>query len=193
MNIVISMEMTRKLRDTWHAALNYEWYEFLRGHTIIPVCCHGPIPDLSTIDLVILAGGNDMADVRTWRDNHYPERDCFEKQLLDKAIETQTPVMGICRGFHFMNWALGGTHKLMSDPYDNRAVDLSFGSVTCHHTIEIDNLAPGFAVLELDSKGVIELAQDYSHGLLGVGWHPEREINRHTREKILNLISNLKP
>lgn len=191
MRIAISMEMTRRLRDTWHAALNHEWYDFLHGHTIVPVCCHGALPDLSGIDLVILAGGNDMADIRTWRDNHYPLRDRFEQALIDACVERNISVMGICRGFHFMNWSQGGTHRLMSEPYDNVPVDLSRFQVTCHHTIQIDQLAPGFQVLDQDSKGVIELALYRERRLLGVGWHPEREINRHTRQAVLDLVAAL--
>ena len=191
MNIAISMEMTRKLRETWHAALNHEWYDFLHGHTIVPVCCHGPVPDFQSIDIVILAGGNDMADIRTWRNNHYPFRDQFEQQLIDQSIGAGCPVMGICRGFHFMNWAQGGSHRLMIDPYDGKQVQLTSFEVTCHHTIEIDQLAPGFEVLEKDANGVIELAKHPTKRLLGVGWHPEREVNRHTRTWILDLIAGL--
>ena len=191
MNIAISMEMTRKLRDTWHAALNHEWYDFFVGHHIVPLCCHGPCPDLNSIDLVILAGGNDMPDIRTWRDNHYPQRDQFEGALIDHCIDRDVPVVGICRGFHFMNWHRGGTHRLMSTPYDSVEIGLSRCRVTCHHSIEIDQLAPGFEVLERDEIGVIELARDKSQRLLGVGWHPERAINMHTRPWILDLIRAL--
>lgn len=191
MKIIISMEMTRKLRDTWHAALNHEWYDLFSGHEIVPVCCHGTLPDLSQVDLVVLAGGNDMPDIRTWRDNNHAKRDEFEKQLIDLCIKENIPVVGICRGFHFINWARGGTHRLMADPYDNVPVDLSNFQVTCHHTIQIDRLAPGFQVLEQDSHGVIELAHDNTHRLLGIGWHPERSVNIHTRNFILDLISKL--
>lgn len=191
MRIAISMEMTRRLRDTWHAALNHEWYDFLNGHVIVPVCCHGALPDLSGIDLVILAGGNDMADIRTWRDNHYPLRDRFEQALIDACVRQTVPVMGICRGFHFLNWSQGGTHCLMPEPYDGISVDLPSFQVTCHHTIQIDRLAPGFDILEQDAKGVIELARDRQKRLLGVGWHPEREINRHTRDLVLDLVDDL--
>ena len=191
MKIIISMEMTRKLRDTWHAALNHEWYDLFPGHEIVPVCCHGGLPDLTGVDLVILAGGNDMWDIQTWRDNHYPLRDDFEIELIDHCIKSNVPLAGICRGFHFMNWARGGTHRLMTDPYDNVPVDLPSFQVTCHHTIQIDRLAPGFQVLEQDSHGVIELAHDNTHRLLGIGWHPERSVNIHTRNFILDLISKL--
>ena len=41
MKIGISMEMTRILRDTWHAALNHEWYDIFAGHEIVPLSCQG--------------------------------------------------------------------------------------------------------------------------------------------------------
>jgi gamma-glutamyl-gamma-aminobutyrate hydrolase PuuD len=192
MNIAISMEMTRKLRDTWHAAINHEWYDFLAGHRIVPLCCHDTEIDLAGIDLVILAGGNDMYNIRTWRDNHYPLRDEYEKRLITFCQESQIPVVGICRGFHFMNWAMGGTHRLMDDPYDNVRVDLPLFQVTCHHTIQIDQLASEFEVLQQDGHGSIELAVNRHLKMLGIGWHPERAVNSHTRDYVLGLLQSLK-
>lgn len=190
MNIAISMEMTRVLRDTWHAALNHEWYEFLSGHDITPICCHGSA-NLKDIDLLILAGGNDMPDIRTWRDNHYPGRDRFEREIITMARDQDIPIVGVCRGAHFLNYVMGGTHQLMQQPYDNVKIQLSLFGVTCHHSIEINHLAAGFEVLERDSQGVIELFINRGARMLGVGWHPERAINAHTREYILNLIGTL--
>ncbi len=191
MKIGISMEMTCKLRDTWHAALNHEWYDFLNGHDIVPISCHGKLPQTDEFDLIILAGGNDMSDIKTWRDNHYPLRDEFERKLIGQCWITRTPLVGICRGAHFINWVCGGTHKLMDTPYDNVKVKLPTFEVTCHHTICIDNLAPGFKILEKDNKDIIELALDNNRRMLGVGWHPERLVNSHTREYVLNLIKKL--
>jgi gamma-glutamyl-gamma-aminobutyrate hydrolase PuuD len=191
MKIAISMEMTRKLRDTWHAALNHEWYELLNGHEIVPISCHGNLPQTSEFDLIILAGGNDMSGIKTWRDNHYPLRDVFERSLIEQCWLTKTPVVGICRGAHFINWVSGGTYKLMDNPYDNVTVQLPSFEVTCHHTIRIDQLAPGFKILEQDDAGVVELAVNPQTRMLGIGWHPERKINEHTRTHILNLISTL--
>jgi putative glutamine amidotransferase len=191
MKIGISMEMTRKLRDTWHSALNHEWYDFMSGHDIVPISCHGVVPQTDEFDLIILAGGNDMIDIKTWRDNHYPLRDVFERRLIEQAMLTKTPVMGICRGAHFINWVLGGTHRLMETPYDNVVVNLSVMQVTCHHTICIDKLAPGFEILETDSNGVIELAVHRKNRMLGVGWHPERLVNAHSRNYVLEIIDAL--
>lgn len=191
MKIGLSMEMTRKLRDTWHAAINHEWYEFLAGHEIVPLCCHGSVPQTDEFDLIILAGGNDMPGIKTWRDNHYPIRDHYEHSLIQQCMLTNTPVVGICRGAHFINHVMGGTHKLMDNPYDNVKVELPQFEVTCHHTIQLDTVAPGFEVLQQDKNGIVELALNKSQRMLGIGWHPEREVNIHTRQYILDLIEDL--
>lgn len=190
MKIAISMEMTRVLRDTWHAALNHEWYHVFPDDDIIPLCCHGDF-DIDAYDIVILAGGNDMPGIRTWRDNHYPARDEFERRLLHAALVEQKPVIGVCRGAHFLNAERGGTLAVMETPYDNVEIELPEFSVRCHHTIQIEKLAPGWAVLQQDSVGVVECAWDRQHRLLGIGWHPERQINAHTRHYVMNLINQL--
>lgn len=191
MKIAISMEMTRVLRDTWHAALNHEWYDFLQGHEIVPLCCHGAVPDPQQFNLLILTGGNDMPDIKTWRNNHYPVRDTFETKLVKHFIACDVPIVGICRGAHFLNYIMGGTVRLMDRPYDNVRVKLPSFEVTCHHTIQINSLAPGFDIVEQDSAGVIELAISKHERLMGIGWHPERQVNAHTRSYILNLIKDL--
>lgn len=185
------MEMTRVLRDTWHAALNHEWYDFLSGHEIVPLSCHGAVPAVNQFDVVILAGGNDMPDIRTWRDNHYLLRDQFEQELIARCLEHSVPLVGVCRGSHFLNWVQGGTHKLMPEPYDNVKIQLPYFEVTCHHTIQIDSLAPGFEVLQQDLAGVRELVIHKANRQLGIGWHPERAVNAHTRQYILQLIDSL--
>jgi gamma-glutamyl-gamma-aminobutyrate hydrolase PuuD len=191
MKIGISMEMTRVLRDTWHAALNHEWYDIFAGHEIVPLSCHGAIPNTDEFDLIVLAGGNDTVKFKTWRNNVYPLRDEFESKLIRQCLITRTPLIGICRGSHFLNLEQGGTVRLMEKPYDNVKIQLPEFEVTCHHTICIDRLASGFTILQADSNGVIELAVHKENRQLGIGWHPERVVNTHTRKYILNLIKSL--
>jgi putative glutamine amidotransferase len=190
MKIGLSLEATQVLRNTWHSAINHEWYEFLHEHTVYPLVCHAQYT-VTDYDVIVLCGGNDMPGIKTWRDNHYPQRDIFERQLIESALEHGIPVVGICRGSHFINVAMGGTVRLMDTPYDNVKVQLPDLEVTCHHTIQIDRLAPGFDVLLQDSTGVIELAVNKHTRQLQVGWHPERAINTHTRSMILDLIGTL--
>lgn len=192
MKIGISLETTRVLRDTWHSAINHDWYDFLKGHTIVPLVSAAPYPvDVTQFDLVILCGGNDMPDFVTWRMNNDPQRDRFEANLLDQAVEHGIPVVGICRGSHFINKHMGGTLRLLDTPYDAVEVELGGITVTCHHTIAIDQLAPEFETVLQDKHGVIELAVNRNKRLLGIGWHPERPVNAHTRESLLQLIKEL--
>lgn len=185
------MEMTRVLRDTWHAALNHEWYDIFAGHEIVPLSCHGAVPQTDEFDLIVLTGGNDTAKFQTWRNNVYPPRDAFEHQLITQCLLTRTPLIGICRGSHFLNLESGGTVRLMEQPYDNVRVQLPNFEVTCHHTICVDQVAPGFEVLQQDSAGVVELVIHKANRQLGIGWHPERAVNAHTRPYILDLIKSL--
>lgn len=192
MKIGISLETTRVLRDTWHSAINHDWYNFLQGHTIVPVVSADPSTvNVSEFDLIILCGGNDMSDFVTWRNNNDSQRDHFEAHLLDQAIERMIPVVGICRGSHFINKHMGGTLRMLDVPYDNVQVELPGITVTCHHTIAIDTLAPGFEAVLTDKSGVIELAVNKGKRMLGIGWHPERPVNTHTRQSLLELIKQL--
>ena len=191
MKIGLSIETTRVLRDTWHAAVNHEWYEFLKDHTIVPLIPYTNSWPIDDLDLVILCGGNDMPDIVTWRNNNDPVRDAYERKLIELCVEKNIPHAGICRGNHYINWVMGGTHCLMSTPYDNVQVQLPDLTVTCHHTIQIDQLAPGFEALAIDSAGIIELAVNKQTRQLLVGWHPERRVNVHTRSTILHLLESL--
>lgn len=192
MKIGLSLETTRVLRDTWHTAINHDWYDFLRSHTIVPLISADPTPvEVLDFDLIILCGGNDMSDFVTWRNNNDPQRDRFEADLLDQAVKYRIPVVGICRGSHFINKHMGGTLRLLETPYDNVQVELSGLTVTCHHTIAIDQLAPGFEAVLTDKSGVVELALNKDKRMLGIGWHPERPVNTHTRESLLELIKQL--
>ena len=192
MKIGISLETTRVLRDTWHSAINHNWYDFLKGHTIVPiVSVDTSSVNVSEFNLIILCGGNDMTDFVTWRNNNDPRRDRFEADLIDQAVKYRVPVVGICRGSHFINKYMGGTLRMLATPYDGVEVELPGITVTCHHTIAIDQLAPGFEAVLTDKSGVIELAVNTDKRMLGIGWHPERPINTHTRESLLALIQQL--
>jgi putative glutamine amidotransferase len=190
MRIGLSLETTQVLRNTWHSAINHEWYEFLKDHEIHPLICLSKY-DVRNYDLIILCGGNDMPHIKTWRNNNYPQRDNFEYDIINNCIKHNVPIIGICRGSHFINYVMGGTVSLMETPYDNVKVKLPEFEVTCHHTVYIEKLAENFECLQQDSQGVIELAVNRKDRQMLVGWHPERSVNTHTREYILNLIKEI--
>ena len=71
---------------------------------------------LAIVDGLLLSGGADVAPVRygdaTVHDTTYgidPGRDQLELDLVDCALASGTPILGICRGIQVLNVALGGT------------------------------------------------------------------------------------
>ena len=130
-----------------------------------------------------------------------PKRDVMEGLVLGKAIGSDKPVLGICRGIQFINVFLGGTlyqdlptqlpsgveHR-QKPPYDAPVhdVDVVKGSPlhgclgvdrlavnSCHHQA-VRRLAPSLTAMAFSPDGLVEAA--YMRGkrfLWAVQWHPE--------------------
>ena len=70
---------------------------------------------LNHVDGVIFSGGPDIhpglfgEELMDCCGALAPERDALEIPLMQKAIEMNKPVLGVCRGFQVLNVATGGT------------------------------------------------------------------------------------
>ncbi len=70
---------------------------------------------LDADDGVLLGGGRDIEPYRYGQEPHEklaptdPERDEFELELVERALDQGLPVLGMCRGIQILNVALGGT------------------------------------------------------------------------------------
>lgn len=130
-------------------------------------------------DILILTGGDDIG--RT------PVRDATEKFLLDHALATGLPVLGVCRGMQMINTCLGG--KLC--PVEGHAAAshlVSFieawtalygaeAEVNSYHetAIPADGVAPGLIITATDGDGHVEGFRHSDQRVAGVMWHPERK------------------
>ena len=130
-----------------------------------------------------------------------PARDTLERELLNRALEQDKPILGICRGLQFLNVALGGTlyqdlptehpsgiEHSMKPPYDQAAhmvrilpdtplaallqkTDLDVNS--CHHQ-GVKTLSPRLRAAAAAEDGLVEAAwMPDKHFVLAVQWHPE--------------------
>ena len=163
-----------------------------------------PSQVLARLDALVLSGGADI-DPRAYGQAPSPdlgpvepERDAWEFELLEGAIERRLPVLAICRGLQLLNVARGGTlvqhvapdigvgHPRFDRPRDEPAhpVTLLDGSLAAqvlgpevavnslHHQI-VDRVGTGLAVTGRAPDGVIEALELPGWPLLAVQWHPE--------------------
>ena len=128
-------------------------------------------------------------------------RDDMEKIVLRMVIETDKPVLGICRGIQCINAALGGTlyqdlptqfnseiEHHQQPPYDvpvhsvNILKDSPLYSclntekiqVNSYHHQAVKDVAPGLKVMATAEDGLVEGLYMPDHRLLwAVQWHPE--------------------
>ncbi|QWL32749.1 gamma-glutamyl-gamma-aminobutyrate hydrolase family protein [Rathayibacter toxicus] len=160
----------------------------------------------SGADAIMVPGGEDIAPEYYGACRGYPaegphaERaDVAQIALVHRALADGTPLLGICRGLHVINVALGGTlvqdlgpessHVNADAPVPERmqrhnvevvadsalAQLVGAGSLvvqSAHHQA-VDVVAPGLRVVARASDGVVE-AVEHSHApILGVQWHSE--------------------
>ena len=160
------------------------------------------------LDGLLLTGGGDIDPTLFGEEPHVglgsitPERDFFEINLIQKMLELNKPILGICRGAQILNIAVGG--DMFQDIYsqndrtllqhDQQAprwhashfVDVTKDSLlnkitqvdrfkvnSYHH--QANRLVPvGFQVSAVSSDRIIEAIESIEHDfVLGVQWHPE--------------------
>ncbi len=164
---------------------------------------------LDRIDALVLAGGADIdpgtygAGAGEFTSGTDPRRDRFEIGLTCAALERGLPLLGVCRGMHLLNVALGGTlvqhlpdaldgseiHKPAPGEFGRHEVLLEPGSLAAnavgaerievhsHHHQGIDRIGEGLIVTGRSGPdGVCEaIERPGSDFALGVLWHPEEQ------------------
>ena len=130
-----------------------------------------------------------------------PERDAMETMLLDRALESDKAVLGICRGIQFLNVYCGGTlwqdiptqcpsdtEHHMSPPYDRTVHHVSIIpgtklhqilgctelAVNSYHHQAIRKQGSGLQASAVSGDGLIEAVEMPAHRFVcAVQWHPE--------------------
>lgn len=177
----------------------------------------GSDADLSTVDGVIIGGGDDISPdlyggqlVRSARLD--PGRDALERRVVHDAFAQDKPVLGICRGSQMLNIALGGT--LHQDAYgvyrDSRYLRTILPRKTVHiepdtrlahvagtepmkvnalHSQAVDTLGRGLCVAARDEGGMIQAIERVRDPFaIGVQWHPEHLFYAHRQQGLFRAL-----
>lgn len=158
--------------------------------------------DIGEVDGLIVGGGDDISPTLYGGDLKIaarldPDRDALERRLVEEAIASGKPVLGICRGAQMLNVALGGTlhqdayaqygtsrfvrtilprKEVQIDPESliARIAGDAPMSVNALHTQSIDSLGDGLRAVAHDEGGMIQAIERIDEPFaIGVQWHPE--------------------
>ncbi len=180
--------------------------------------------ELKTLDGIVLSGGGDVdpryyhqVDLTHLAKGVMPERDAFEFDLIDHALDMNMPLLGICRGIQVMNVFLGGSlildleasrfdkHQKSEEEPINHPIGILRSNSLLHaltqtnevivnsfHHQAIDRLGRGLMITAQSHDGVVEAAEwaikDSMPFLLLVQWHPERIPNDELSQKIARMF-----
>ena len=177
-------------------SIAFDFISYLENLGITPLIIPNNLKELNNylsafkIKGIILTGGNNVDPKKYNSLSHlsdvYSERDETEKLLFNYAIDKELPILGVCRGFHFINIELGGklthdisghvniNHTLVSSNSDyNKKEVNSFHN----HGIKDNQLSNKLNCLANTNDGFVEVYENKINKILGFQWHPERDYN----------------
>ncbi|MDT0442902.1 gamma-glutamyl-gamma-aminobutyrate hydrolase family protein [Streptomyces johnsoniae] len=161
-----------------------------------PAAARGAV---ARLDGLVIAGGPDVDPARYGapRDPRTgppaPERDAWELALIEAALASGVPLLGVCRGMQLLNVALGGTlhqhldghagppgtfaeHEVRPVPRTLLATVLPGPArVPTYHHQAVDALGRGLVPAAVAADGTVEAVElpGADGFVLAVQWHPE--------------------
>ena len=202
--ISLRVELIEKYNEK-RDVLSQEWTNFLQKLAITPILIPNTLDDVKSyisdlgIDGIILSGGDNIGE--------FPERDKTEKQILDYAIDKRFPVLGVCRGMQIINEHFAGkvfandNNSHVGKPHQIHIMDQKFSKLLGHDNIQVNSFHNNI----ITKKGIGEKLQvfalsdhdntieGYYHSdlpIIGVMWHPERDIVSKHQTKLLEIFEN---
>ena len=181
------------------------YYESLRQAGAEPLVVEGPELPADAAGL-LLTGGVDV-DAQLYGERRRPgtdkpnrRRDAHELGLLRQALESDLPVLALCRGHQLLNVAMGGSllQYVEGDGHRDDEGHSRWHAVTLaadggrlgavygddqelrvnsrhHQAVTPERLAPSLSALAYSPDGLVEAMESREHvWVLSVQWHPER-------------------
>lgn len=211
--------------DTRLFCIRGDYVEAVRLAGGLPILLPPGEPDpgliLERVDGLIFSGGGDI-DPAAYNGSPHPtvynvdeQRDRFELSLAKIALNTDTPILGICRGLEILVVATGG--KLVAhvpDEFGSAIAHRTHQSRHCEHSVQIcpksrlatlikapepqivswhhqavRTVPPGWRIAARASDGVIEAVEHETHPwAIALQWHPELAPNDPCQQRIFQSL-----
>ena len=118
---------------------------------------------------IVLSGGNNIGQ--------FPKRDQTEYALINYALKSKIPVLGLCRGMQVLaSWSGVGLTPVKG--HIGKRIDLHgeiAQNVNCFHEFVISECPHDFTILAKCNHGTIQAISHLNLPWEGWMWHPERE------------------
>ena len=145
----------------------------------------------NNINLLILSGGDNIGLSE--------KRDNTELALLKFMISNKIPVIGICRGMQLIHHYLEGDIVKGNDIFINEhratkhkvRIENEIITVNSYHSLKIDELSLNFD-LSILARNISDDSIEAFIGpkILGLMWHPERDVHfsTYTKQLIIKFL-----
>ncbi len=202
------------------------WIRSVDGSVDIQKLSHelDNVKEIEMLDGLLLPGGGDIHPRYYGKESQLSKmkgvnerRDEFEFAAIERALDADIPILGVCRGMQVMNVYLGGSLivDLASEGYDDHTSP-SDDSRTLHgisvmphsmlhaltgttetevntfHHQAVENLGKGLMCSAISPDNVVEAAEwvlkDNMPFLMLVQWHPERLRETFFSQKLAMLF-----
>ncbi len=177
--------------------LNVRWQKFADaiGVTLIPIATTKlakQMIDKRYIKAIILSGGGSLSKEfpkrnlnNTVINNIDLNREEIEKTLIEFSLESNMPIIGVCRGMQALGMFFGGKLSKVNDHVNTRHT-LSYycpilesninRTVNSYHNYSIKmHSIPDCFQANIDCMNAVEQMTHDNNKMLGIMWHPERE------------------
>ena len=180
-----------------------------------------PAAILNVVDGLIFTGGGDI-DPATYNGDLHPtiarvdpQRDAFELTLARLVLNTDIPVLGICRGLEVLVVTSGGTlvshipdeygevvehtkdrihtseHRVQIMPESRLAtmIGTTEATIVSWHHQAARTVPPGWRVTAYAADGLIEALEHEHHPwAIAVQWHPELSLNDPLQQRLFQAL-----
>ncbi|RAX57886.1 hypothetical protein CCZ01_04460 [Helicobacter monodelphidis] len=167
--------------------LSVEWGRFFRSE---PLCSYMPLPlsyeipfesYMPLLSAIILSGGNDLYSCNANPLSY--QRDDYEKRIIENAIKTKIPLLGVCRGAQLIAEYFGSELQSCCGHIGVHSVDLvndfwgglKKAEVNSFHQFCITQLGKELRPLAFGADKTIEAFKHHNLPIFAILWHIERE------------------